>query len=77
MRARLTTLADQIEHAASELSVLLDRANSLLQSDDMPKPWDRWQQAIYDASSASFDANHSDEITGTITAMRAAAEMLE
>lgn len=39
-------LADKIETAVAELRELLGMADEILQSEDMPQPWGRWDRAV-------------------------------
>lgn len=40
-------LARKIEGSVTELRELLGMADDILQSDEMPQPWDQWLRAIF------------------------------
>jgi hypothetical protein len=60
-------LARKIEHHASELQALIARADDVLQSDDMPEPYDQWQGAVDAAQDAWLDLQHSGYFGARVT----------
>lgn len=62
----------QINDAADLLEIALKQAQEMLQSDDCPKPWERWDEAAEAAGSAAGDINNGDfgaQITAVIDAL--------
>jgi len=51
--------------------------DDLLQSEDMPEPWDRWDEAVSHCQSASADISVSEDIDATVEALRAASDEAE
>jgi hypothetical protein len=65
-------LARKIEHHASELQALIGRADDVLQSDDMPEPYDQWDDAVNAAQDAWLDLQNSGDFGARVTLVAAA-----
>jgi len=76
MKTTAEDLAANIGAAATSLEILLQNADSLLQSDDMPEPYSQWDTAVSAAQSAAADVSMSEDIETTISALEKLAGML-
>jgi len=69
MKNTAEDLAANIGYAAQRLESLLQDADNLLQSENMPKPYEQWDDAISAAQSAAADISLNEDITTTIDAL--------
>ena len=76
MKHAAEDLAANIGAAATRLEILLQDADALLQSDNVPEPFSQWDDAISAAQSAAADVSMSEDITTTTDALETLAGML-
>ena len=76
-KRELAATAVEIARYRDMLADLLDKADDLLQSDDMPEPWDRWDDPIYEVQSAANDMRDGTAIGRAVRHLNAAYAAVE
>lgn len=76
MKNTLESLAGRINGTAQDLEIMLQDAHHLLEGDDMPEPYDQWEDAAWAASSAAADISINDDIIEVVSALNRAAKKM-